>query len=249
MKRIDGHKKRIVLFGYGKYGRMLYRILREAGYDITVAIWKEENFARAEADGVKDMRAFSPRSNESIRGLRIDPANTLLYCVMERTANNLFLVLSLRELYHDTPIIAISNTEENSRKLRYAGADTIIDIYEAASRYIVTDITRPAVSEAINEIVFRNNDLKIAEIELEEGTFLEGAMTGSIDFGRRGIVLLAIIDKELGDKLIFATKGLDHKLDAGDTIILAGKERDIEAFRAELVASNKTIPQGVHDES
>jgi Trk K+ transport system NAD-binding subunit len=232
--RSEEPKKEVILFGYGKFGRHLYTHLNRSGHHVKLATMMESNYDEAVEDRIKDIKRFNPKHNDSIRMLGINPVKHLLYCAMDHTSNNLFLVLSLRELYHDAVIVAISNSDENTRKLKYAGADTIIDVYEASSQHLVTNLTKPAVAEAINTIVFEKNNLRIAEIQLAHNTLLEGKYATEIDFYSRGIILVAIIDKEMGDELIYISKGIDHKFDGGDTLVLAGKSEDILAFKREL---------------
>ncbi len=224
-------KQAIVLFGYGKFGRAMYSRLKHDGFGIRVATMLEQNHTDAMDDGVTDVRRFNPKHNDSIRALGIDPGRHLLYCAMDHTANNLFLVLSLRELYHDATIVALSNSEENTRKLRFAGADTVINIYDASVEQMVNALTRPAVREALNTIIYDRNDLKIAEIVIEPASCFDGKRVGEIDFRSKGVVVIAIIDKELGEELIYLSKGVDHKLDAGDTLVVVGRLKELEALK------------------
>ncbi len=228
-------EKSIVLFGYGKFGRAMYRQLKAEGFHIRMATMNEVNYEAARRDEIADVRRFNPKHNDSIRALGIDEKRHLLYCVMDHTANNLFLVLSLRELYHNASIIAISNSEENTRKLRFAGADTIINIYDASAQHIISALSKPAVHEAIGAIVYGRNGLRIAEVELPEGTPLHGKKVGEIDFRAYGLILIAIIDRELGERLIYLSKGIDHVLDGGDMLVLAGTGEAIEHFRRDAV--------------
>jgi len=236
VRETNSIKREIILFGYGKFGRHMYTQLTSNGYSVKLATMQEQNHQSATENHIKDIKKFNPKHNDSIKMIGINPNKHMLYCAMDHTSSNLFLVLSLRELYRDATIVAVSNSSENSRKLKYAGADTIIDIYEASAQHLVTNITKPAVAEALNTIVFEKNDLKIAEIVLEDDTFLEGRYTAQIDFYSRGLILIAIIDKEIGDELIYITKGIDHKFDGGDTLIVAGTSDDILKFKDELKA-------------
>jgi voltage-gated potassium channel len=237
MAYIEESKKEVILFGYGKFGRHMYTHLSQSGHHVKLATMVESNREEAMADRIKDIKHFNPKHNDSIRMLGINPSKHLLYCAMEHTSNNLFLVLSLRELYHDAVIVAISNSEENTRKLKYAGADTVIDIYEASAQHLVTNLTKPAVAEAISTIFFEKNNLKIAEILLDSDTMLEGKHAAEIDFYSRGLILVAVIDREMGDELIYLSRGVDHKFDAGDTLVLAGKADDILSFKMELAGA------------
>ena len=45
-----------------------------------------------------------------------------------------------------------------------------------------------------------------------------------------GVILIAIIDKELGQELIFTDHRINHKLDAGDTLVVMAKNDDLKKF-------------------
>ncbi len=236
---MDRKKQSIVLFGYGKFGRTIYRRLKEDGFGIRIAVMQDYNYEDALADGVIDVRKFNPKKNDSIFKLDIEPEKHMLYCTMDHTANNLFLVLSLRELYRDATIVAISNSEESSRKLRFAGADIIINIYDASSEQIINALTRPAVREAINTIVYERNDIKIAEIIIEAGSIYDGKELQDISFRSQGVVLIAIIDKEQSDQLTYISRGENHKLDAGDTLVVVGNIAALKKFTKQCKASKE----------
>ncbi len=190
----------------------------------------DANTAIGEREGI-DITQIDFKKNSEIEELRIDPDRDLLYCAMNRTAQNLFLVLTLRTLYPDAKIVAISNSVENARKLTYAGADKVIDLYEATAHRITHSLTKPAVTKAIDEIIYHRSDIKLAELQLPPHSPLHGARLSEIDFRAQGVLLIAIIDKELGSEVVIADGGIDHHLDAGDILVLVGKEENLERFR------------------
>ncbi|WP_297443117.1 NAD-binding protein [Sulfurimonas sp.] len=226
-------KKNIVLFGYGNFARHLYKNLATSGHKIKVINTLEESATAFEDEDV-DITLINIKKNEDVLSLGINPETDLLYCAMSKTANNLFLVLTLKALYPNADIIAISNSYENTRKLKYAGAGSVIDLYEATSRRVVNMFTRPAVTKALDEIIYNQNNIKMAEIELPQNSFLEGVSVSEIDFKAIGIILIAIIDKELGQELIFIDHRIDHKLDAGDTLVVVGLIDKLQDFKDKL---------------
>jgi voltage-gated potassium channel len=50
---------------------------------------------------------------------------------------------------------------------------------------------------------------------------------------RNNLILIAIVDKELGKELHFIIGERDHKLDAGDILVVLGPSREIRAFKKE----------------
>jgi len=222
----------ILLFGYGSFGRQLYKNLSSMGHQIKVVTSLEEHENSVD-DGVEILK-INIKRNDDILSLGINPDVDMLYCSMNKTANNLFLVLTLRTLFPHANIIAISNSFENTRKLKYAGANSVIDLYEATSRRIVNILTKPAVTRALDEIVYNQNDLKMAEIVLPKNSPIDGRYVKEVEFKKMGVVLIAIIDKELGHELIFTDHHINHKLDFGDTLVVVAKDDDLSKFKGYL---------------
>ena len=50
-----------------------------------------------------------------------------------------------------------------------------------------------------------------------------------------GIILIAIIDKELGQELIFTDHRINHKLDFDDTLVVVAKDNDLDRFKRYLI--------------
>ncbi len=219
----------IFIFGYDSFGKHLYKHLSKLGHEIKVVVNKLEYNEHLHEEVAPI--AINIKHNEDIRSLNINPQKDIIYCAMNKTAYNLFLVLTLKTLYKNINIIAISNSYENARKLKYAGASNVIDLYEATSRRFVNVLTKPAVTKAVDEIIYKENDLKMAEIVLPKDSALEAKLLSEIDFKSHGIVLIAIIDKERGNELAFVDKRVDHKLDAGDTLVVVARKDDFERFK------------------
>ena len=54
------------------------------------------------------------------------------------------------------------------------------------------------------------------------------------------VALLGVVDLERGKDLIFSTRGIDHRLDYDDVLVVIGAGRELDAFR-ELI-NHKTPP-------
>ena len=223
--------KEIVLFGYGSFGRQLYKSLSNTGYSIKLIVGMDDVID--DATNLQVTR-INIKRNDDILSLNINADKSIFYCAMNKTANNLFLVLTLKSLFPNANVIAISNSNETTRKLQYAGATSVVDLYEATSRRIVNTLTKPAVSLALDKIVYRQNDLKMVEIVLEKNTFLEGKYINDINFKKMGLILIAIIDKELGYDLVFTDHRINHKLDSEDILVIVAKKENITKFKEML---------------
>jgi len=223
----------IILFGYGSFGRELYINFKRLQHDVKVVSSIDEHVEFALSEQI-DITKINIKRDEDILSLNIDAQKSIIYCAMSSTANNLFLVLTLRTLYKDAVIVAISNSFENSRKLLYAGANNIIDLYEATSRRTVNILSKPAVTRALDEIIYKNNELKMAEVVVKKGSFIDNRYISEINFKAHGVVLIAIIDKELNNELHFADFRIDHKIDEDDILVIVAKKEELENFKKKV---------------
>jgi len=145
------------------------------------------------------------------------------------------LALSLKSISNDSTLLSVSTSAENTRKLKFIGVDKVIDIYESSANRIVDIITRPAVTRVMDEIIYVDNGISIEEIEIPPNSFLDGKCLQEVNFREFGLILIGISDKELGEDFIFVSRGINHKFDAGDILVLLGETSSLEAFYKKLM--------------
>jgi len=224
--------REIILFGYGKLGHRVYEMLSTYFTKITVVEQTELLTQDAKEHGIVKSFTIDFKQDQELIDLGLE--GKILFCAMDEMAMNIFLVLSLRSMTQNSTIISISTSAENTRKLKFIGADKVIDIYEASANRIVDIITRPAVTRVLDEIVFVDNGISLEEIEIPPNSFLEGKYLHEVDFKEYGLILVGITDKEMGDDFIFVSRGIDHKFDAGDILVLLGESYALERFYKKL---------------
>jgi voltage-gated potassium channel len=230
----------IILFGYGILGHRIYEILSSNFSKIYVADSNEEAIQRAKEDGIVTAYHIDLIDDTALKELGLD--HKILFCAMDNISHNIFLVLSLKSIANDSTIISVSTSAESSRKLKFIGADKVIDLYESSANRIVDIITRPSVTKVLDEIIYADNHIRIEEIEIPPNSFLEDKYVNEVDFRAYGLVLIGITDKELGDDFIFVSRGINHKFDAGDVLVLLGERPALEHFYR-LLSGDEPLPE------
>jgi voltage-gated potassium channel len=56
---------------------------------------------------------------------------------------------------------------------------------------------------------------------------------------KHNLVLIGVVDKELGEELHFAIGEHEYHLDAGDILVVMGPAREISAFKEQVADSQK----------
>ncbi len=231
--------KRAFLFGYGRHGKAIAEGLKKELYRIIILESDKSHFEASKEDGFIDTELIDATKDAELEELMIE-ADDKVICVMDDEHLNVFLTLSLRSLYPESFILSISDSIHTTRKLKMAGANKIINLYEVSANRIHNILKRPMATRLLDGFVTDRSEISFKEITIPEGSFLDGKMTDDVDFGQYKVLLVGMIDEELGHSFIFITAGIEHKIDAGDTIVCIGKDDDLEKFK-NIIRKKETL--------
>ncbi len=221
--------KSILLFGYGMHGKYIAQGLKNDGFNVQVVECNEDFHTQALEDGFDKALKVDVTKDEDLETLNPQSYDQLV-CVMDDEHLNVFLTLSLRSLFKESYILSISDSIHTTKKLQMAGANKVIDMYEVSANKIHNILNRPVATQLLEEFVVHKNGIGFREYIIPKNSFLDGLMTDDIDLSEYGVLLVGMIDEELGHHFIFITAGVNHKLDSGDTIVCVGKYEELEAF-------------------
>ncbi len=227
-------KKDIVIFGYGKFGQALSKVLQDYGLSPLIAInTKEATQELVDAKRYeKRFIEFNLEDDNSFLDINISE-DTILIAAMDNNHENLFLVLTLRELFPKNYILAISDSTHVSHKLSKVGVNKVIDIYSISGSILLNILKKPVATKFLQGFINKEHDYIFKEIKIKENSPLINKYLSEIDFAKYDIIFIGMIDEELGRQFIFSTIGIDHKIDAGDILVFIGKEENLEKFEKE----------------
>jgi voltage-gated potassium channel len=221
--------KKILLFGYGNHGKYIAKGLMEDKFVVHIIENNESFYKEALEDGYTSVSKVDVTKDEAL--LELNPQDyTQLVCVMDDEHLNVFLTLSLRSLFKESYILSISDSIHTTQKLKMAGANKVIDLYEVSANKIHNILNRPIATQILEEFVVHKNGMGFREMVIPQNSFLHGMMTDTLDFSEFGVLLVGMIDEELGNKFIFITAGINHKLDTDDTIVCLGEKEKLDIF-------------------
>ena len=231
-------KDSIAIFGYGNHGKFIANGLLTDSFTVTVIESDETFFKNAQNDGFKAILIDVTKDSE-LKKIELDSFSKLV-CVMDDEHLNVFVTLSLRSLFKDAYILSISDSLNVTRKLQMAGANKVIDLYEVSANKIYNILEKPIATKLLEDFISNKSSISFREIVIPNESFLDGIMAEKIDFSSYGVLLVGMIDKELGNAFVFITAGISHKLDSGDTIVCLGEKIDLDKFE-ELIKSKEDI--------
>ncbi|WP_321468743.1 NAD-binding protein [Halarcobacter sp.] len=224
-------KKNVVIYGYSILGSKIAKVLKEKGYKVIIISFIDEQIIKAKKDGHEVISSTLLNDNELIE-IGIGKDVDSLFCVSNSNKNNLFVTLSARNLDKNLKIISTSKTKAEAKKLLIAGATKVLNPNELTAQRIYRHMTKPLMLKVLDEILFSKSDLNISEIYINKESMLNGKFLKDITIHKKyNILLIGIMDKELGEQFIFNTKGINHKIDEGDILVVVGQSAELEKFR------------------
>jgi len=229
--------KKVFLFGYGRHAQSIARNLLQDGFRLTIIESDEANYTQAKEDGFTDVMHFDVTKDEHLEALIASPEDRMI-CLMDDEHLNVFLTLSLRPLFPECRILAISGSIYASQKLLMAGANKVIDLYEVSANRIHNLLKRPVSTHFLDKILSGKDGINLREITIPENSFLNGMMVDDVNFHACGVLLVGLVDLEKGEHFIFITSGEEHKLDSGDHIVCLGMDENLDHFE-ELIQNSE----------
>ena len=225
--------RRAFLFGYGRHGRTIAAGLKKDQFKIVILESDENNLKASRDDGYVDTILIDVTKDTELEALMIESDDRVI-CVMDDEHLNVFLTLSMRSLYKESSILSISDSLHTTQKLKKAGANKVISLYEVSANRIHNILKRPNATRLLDGFVTDRTEISFKEITIPKGSILDGKMADDVDFGADNVLLIGMIDEELSHGFVFITAGIEHKIDEGDTIVCIGKDEDLERFEKKI---------------
>jgi len=226
--------KEAFIFGYSKRSRFLTKELQNKKFYLSIIVSDSDSFDRAKEDGYLDVLKLDMTDDDELLKKLTPKEEDYLVCVMEDSHFNVFLTLSLRELFPKNKIIAISDSFHVTQKLKMAGATRVIDLYQVSANRIYNILHKPIATKLIDKVLSSESNLSVREIIIPNNSFLDNIMVDNFDFSKYSIILMGMIDKRLSNQFLFITSGLEHKFDIGDVLVCMGYNEDLDRFEKHI---------------
>jgi voltage-gated potassium channel len=215
-----------LIFGCGALGHEVAMQLSERGMEVFLYSNDLDEVGGLLAKGLQ-AAVIDYTDDEKLLGIGIGDWVKTIFCLFSEEPKNLFLTLSARALDPQLKIVCVAESIQSSERLLAAGATKVIDPYEISGQRVHEMITRPYLVEMLENTVFGKH-IDIAEIEIPDASVLAGMALSDLQLNKKyDLIVLGVVDLELGNQLIFANSGVDHRLDAGDILVVIGGKQEI----------------------
>jgi len=160
--KLENH---VIICGYGRIGRQVASQLRQRNVDFVIIERSQEMIETLDAMGFLAVDG-NATDDDALSRARIEKAATIV-ATLPTNADNVYVVLSARNLNPEIRIVARASDAASRRKLQQAGADKVISPYEIGGRYIANAVMRPHVVNFM-DVVNASRDEVTQSLEIEE---------------------------------------------------------------------------------
>lgn len=216
MQKLHDH---YIICGSGRVGSHLIRDLQATGKPFVVI---ESDPQRAAEFTQRDITVLvgDATLEESLREVGVERARGLAAC-LPNDADNVYVVLTARDLNPNLRIVARAAEEQAEAKLLRAGANHVIAPTIIGGHRMAVALTKPAVSEFMDSITANELGLGFEQVEVDAASHLAGKELRSTPIRSELDVVIISIRRQDGE-IIFNPSG-DCRIEAGDILIAIGR--------------------------
>jgi voltage-gated potassium channel len=222
IKRLKNH---YIVCGYGRIGRVLCKNMGKKPVDLVVIESDQELVPVMEEDGVLYV-AGSATDESALLKAGIKHAKGLV-AALASDADNVFLILTAKQLNPDLYIMARASQNESVAKLYAAGANKVESPYDIGAASMAQRILRPTVTNFIDlAFAYSREDIQMEEIPVSASSSLVNVMLKDSGIRQRfNLIIIAI--KKADDNMVF-NPSFETVINAGDTVIAVGEYENLQ---------------------
>ena len=226
-RAIEALRDHYIICGFGRVGRRVAEEFRHEGAEFVVLDFSPAAKEAAEEEGALFIEGNGTDDEDLLRA-GLERARGLV-AASDDDADNLYITLSARTANPNLLIVARASNEDASKKLRLAGADRIVQPYQAAGRVMAGLMLRPQVSAFVDVVTSASGtDLRFEEIEVTESCGQGGKSIRDLDIRKQTGALIVALRKR--DGTFDTTPTPEALLEVGDVLIAAGTEEELRGL-------------------
>ena len=235
-KQIDALTNHYLVCGYGRIGEVICRELAAKPVPFVVIELEEERVLKVEEAGYLLLKGDA--TDEKVLLVAGVIRAKGLFATMPVDADNVFMVLTAKDLNPSIFVVARAETERSEKTLTHAGADKVISPYAMGGHRMAQAALRPAVVDIIELAThYQSLELQLEEIVVPTGSPCDGVTLRDSGLRQEPGVIVVAIKRALGG-MIF-NPSADEKIEAGDSLVALGEVARLRGLerRVELTSS------------
>lgn len=224
IKRMKNH---YIICGCGRIGYLICRELAAEKVPFVVIEKSPEVIQRIEDEGFLCYHGDST-NDKSLLEAGIKQAKGIV-CVLPTDAENLYVILTAKELNPGVFVLSRSEEEQSEHRLLRAGADRVMSPYNLGGMRMAMAILRPAMLDFIEITTSRQSlDLRMAEVAVGDGSAVAGKTLEESEIRQNYGLIIVAVKKDSG-KMVFNPVA-SYRIESGDKLIALGEDENVMRF-------------------
>jgi voltage-gated potassium channel len=222
-RKMSKMRDHFIICGAGRVGSHLLRSLRAANGTFLVI---ERDSAKVEALRDLDIPVLlrDATLEETLREAGVEHARGLAACLPD-DADNVYVVLTARDLNPKLHIVARAAEEQAESKLIRAGANRVVAPTIIGGHRMAMALTKPAVGDFLDSITANHLELGFEQLEVEHVSSLVGRkLSETVIRSELNIVIVSI---RRNDGEIIFNPGGETNIEGGDMLIAIGNAESL----------------------
>ena len=229
-KKIDSMKNHIIICGFGRNGKQAAKKLMAYKKSFVVVERDKEIIEKFQSELVSFVHG-NANEDEVLLQAGIDRASTLI-SALPSDADNLFIVLTARQINKTMNIISRASQEASYNKLKLAGANNVILPDKIGGDHMASLVVVPDLIEFIDNLsIIGKSNINIEEVAVEKLYNTKEIKTiRDLDLRRKtGCTVIGYKDEQ-GDYIV--NPEADIKLIANSKVIVLGRPEQIQKLNS-----------------
>lgn len=228
-KKIDSFNNHIIICGYGRNGKQAARKLAAHKRQFVIIEKDKEVETRLQFDEVPYVIG-NANEDEVLLQAGVDRASCFI-TALPNDADNLFVVLSARQMNKSINIISRASQESSYNKLKFAGANNVILPDMIGGDHMASLVVVPGLMEFIDNLsIVGKSNINIEEIAVEKLTKKIKTIK-DLDLRKKTGCTIIGYKNENGEYIVNPEASL--KLAPKSKIIVLGRPEQIEELNSE----------------
>ena len=226
-RRIEKMKDHYIICGFGRMGSLICREMAEEKAPFVIIEKDPEVIQRIEDEGYVYLKGDATDDKSLIRA-GIKRAKGVV-CVLSSDAENLYVILTAKELNAAVYILSRCEEETSEHRLLRAGADRVVSPYTMGGMRMAMAILRPAMMDFIEITTRRQSlELRMEELPVSDDSAIIGKSLEASEIRKSYGLIIVAVKKDSG-KMIFNPPA-GYVIEKGDRLIALGEDEDVNRF-------------------
>lgn len=237
----------VIICGFGRVGEHIARQLKKNKEHFVIIDKSSANVLKAKQLNYLVIHADASK-NEVLEKTGINKNAVAVLCTTGDDVTNVYITLTSRQLNNGIRIITRAKHNKNAKKLYQAGANHVIQPFEIAAMVVAQYVGQPVAFEAILGIIREEKQFIMETVCVQKGSSIDGKRISEIDFEQGKLILVGVISTnpihrnhenrfQLKDQHFYFNPEKYFEIQAGDLLVVLGRQYGIEYFRDQIEKS------------